>query len=82
MNERYWFINISLTLWIPISWEGWTITFVFACTLALIYKLNGVSSELAFSLVNHWPMVLEIAVCTIAVYWVSCGHVKKYRRPL
>jgi hypothetical protein len=78
-EKKYWFLKISRTLWIPISWEGWATTLVLVCALFFIYKVNGVSREVAFEFARHWPMLLEFGITIIAVYWVTNGHVKKWR---
>jgi len=76
-DKKYWFLKMSRTLWIPISWEGWGALFVFVGALMLIYKGNDVSDEVTFDLASHWPMLLEMGVSIMAFYWVSHGHVKK-----
>ncbi len=75
-EKKYWFTKISLTLWIPISWEGWLTTALFILSLFLINMTNDVSTEDPFSLRLHGPMILEMFIAIIALYWVTKGYVK------
>ena len=76
-TKKIWFTALSRRLWIPISIEGWIVAFALAFGLFLIYKINGVSSKVAFSFSAHWPVLLELALLVSALFWVSRGHVRK-----
>lgn len=76
-REKVWFKAYSFNLWIPVSLEGWVVTVVFTVLLFFLAKLNNVSSEMPFSLSQHWPILLELAVVTAIFYYVSKGHVDK-----
>jgi len=76
-EKKIWFMALSGRLWIPISLEGWGIAIAFVFALFLIFKINGVSDDVAFTFSEHWPMLLELAVITAALYAVSRRHVDK-----
>jgi hypothetical protein len=76
-GKKIWFSAISYRLWIPVSIEGWVVTFAFALGIFLIFKVNEVSDKVAFKLSVHWPMLLELAILAVGLLWVSRGHVKK-----
>jgi hypothetical protein len=76
-EKKFWFTALSRRLWIPISIEGWGVTFAFALGIFLIFKINGVSDKVSFRFSAHWPMLLELALLAVALLWVSRGHVNK-----
>ena len=78
--QKIWFKASNFNLWIPVSLEGcWGVTAVFTLLLFLIATLNNVSSDVAFSLSQHWLTLVELAVVIASFYYVTRGHVdKKY----
>ncbi len=78
-EQKIWFKAYNFNLWIPVSLEGWVVMAVFMLLLFLIAQLNNVSSDVAFSLAQHWPTLVELAVVIAVFYYVTRGHVdKKY----
>lgn len=76
-DKKVWFIGISKTFWIPTSIEGWFTTIVSIFLLYLIYVINGVSDDIPFSFARHWPILVEMAVVILGLYWVTAEHVDK-----
>ena len=78
-EKKIWFTGFSRTLWIPKSIEGWSVTVAVIFSLFMIFKINKISNDIPFIFFQHWPMLLELAVVVLALYWVTKGHVdKKY----
>ena len=78
-GKKIWFKGLSRRLWIPVSVEGWGVTITCVLGLLLVFKINKVSGGEPFSLAVHWPMLAELACLTLALWWITRGHVdKKY----
>ncbi|MBW2704424.1 MAG: hypothetical protein JRF33_26700 [Deltaproteobacteria bacterium] len=79
MNEekKYWFHRVNFNLWLPLSWEGWALTFGTVGAIFLIFKLNGLTGQESIVLAKHWPVLLEMGVAVAGFYWLSRGHVRR-----
>jgi len=69
--QKIWFKGYNFNLWIPVSPEGWGVTAVFTLLLFFIATLNNVSSDVAFSLSQHWLTLVELAVVIVSFYYLT-----------
>ena len=76
-EKKYWFHRVNMTLWLPLSWEGWAMLIGFTASFFLILKINGLGRDESVVLAKHWPALLEIGVSVIAFYWLSRGRVRR-----